>query len=267
MKVLVTGSAGLIGSEAVEFFDGLGFDVHGIDNNMRADFFGPGGDTTWNRQRLEATCRRYTHHDLDIRDRGEVEALIERSGYELVIHTAGQPSHDLAAARPFDDFDVNAVGTLNLLEATHPARTGGGVHHPVHQQGLRRQPQPGAARGARHPLGLRRSGHGRGHRRDDVARPLHPLVVRGVQGGLRPAHPGVRPLLRAAHGHVPRGLPHRAAPLGGRAPRVPQLPGPHRAAPGAVHDLRLQGEAGPRPDPLRRRGQPPLGLRAGPTAR
>ena len=69
VKVLVTGSAGLIGSEAVEFFDRLGFDVHGVDNNMRADFFGPGGDTTWNRQRLEATCARYTHHDLDIRDR------------------------------------------------------------------------------------------------------------------------------------------------------------------------------------------------------
>ena len=63
VKVLVTGSAGLIGSEAVEYFDRLGFDVHGVDNNMRADFFGPGGDTTWNRQRLEATCARYTHHD------------------------------------------------------------------------------------------------------------------------------------------------------------------------------------------------------------
>ncbi|HEX4868596.1 MAG TPA: NAD-dependent epimerase/dehydratase family protein [Acidimicrobiales bacterium] len=117
MKVLVTGSAGLIGSEAVEFFDGLGFAVHGIDNNMRADFFGPGGDTTWNRQRLEAVCARYTHHSLDIRDRAGVEALFEREGYDLVIHAAAQPSHDLAASRPFDDFDVNAGGTLNLLEA------------------------------------------------------------------------------------------------------------------------------------------------------
>ena len=117
MKVLVTGSAGLIGSEAVEFFDGLGFDVHGADNNMRADFFGPGGDTTWNRQRLESVCRRYTHHALDIRDRVAVEELVQTGAYELVIHAAAQPSHDLAAARPFDDFDVNAVGTLNLLEA------------------------------------------------------------------------------------------------------------------------------------------------------
>jgi CDP-paratose 2-epimerase len=117
MKVLVTGSAGLIGSEAVEFFDALGFDVHGVDNNMRADFFGPGGDTTWNRQRLEATCARYTHHSVDIRDRGAVDDLLRTGAYELVIHAAAQPSHDLAASRPFDDFDVNAGGTLNLLEA------------------------------------------------------------------------------------------------------------------------------------------------------
>jgi CDP-paratose 2-epimerase len=117
MKVLVTGSAGLIGSEAVEFFDALGFDVHGVDNNMRADFFGPGGDTTWNRQRLEASCARYTHHHVDIRDRSAVEDLVRRGAYDLVIHAAAQPSHDLAASRPFDDFDVNAGGTLNLLEA------------------------------------------------------------------------------------------------------------------------------------------------------
>ncbi len=116
-QVLVTGSAGLIGSEAVTFFDGLGCDVHGVDNNLRASFFGPGGDTTWNRQRLESTCRRYTHHDLDIRDRDGVDRLLAAHPVDLVVHAAAQPSHDLAASRPFDDFDVNAVGTLNLLEA------------------------------------------------------------------------------------------------------------------------------------------------------
>lgn len=117
MRVLVTGSAGLIGSEAVEHFDAMGFDVTGVDNNMRADFFGPRGDTTWNRDRLLARCERYTHHDLDIRDRAAVDQLVAQVRPELVVHAAAQPSHDLAASRPFDDFDVNAGGTLALLEA------------------------------------------------------------------------------------------------------------------------------------------------------
>jgi CDP-paratose 2-epimerase len=118
MRILVTGSSGLIGSEVVAHFDALGWDVHGVDNNMRADFFGPEGDTRWNQQRLEATCRRFHHHELDIRDRAEVLRCITELRPDAVVHAASQPSHDLAAKRPFDDFDVNAVGTLNLLEAT-----------------------------------------------------------------------------------------------------------------------------------------------------
>jgi CDP-paratose 2-epimerase len=117
MHVLVTGSSGLIGSEAVTFFDRLGFSVLGVDNNMRASFFGPAGDTSWNRQRLERTCSRFTHVALDVRDRRGIEELLRRTPVELVIHAAAQPSHDLAARIPFDDFDTNAVGTLNLLEA------------------------------------------------------------------------------------------------------------------------------------------------------
>ena len=118
MIVLVTGSSGLIGSEAVQFFDRRGASVHGIDNNMRADFFGPQGDTTWNLRRLEAACSRFSHHSLDIRDRQVVLRALAEIKPDLIIHCAAQPSHDLASTRPFDDFDVNAVGTLNLLEAT-----------------------------------------------------------------------------------------------------------------------------------------------------
>ncbi|MGP1347810.1 MAG: NAD-dependent epimerase/dehydratase family protein [Phycisphaerales bacterium] len=117
MHVLVTGSSGLIGSAAVEFFDDLGFDVTGIDNNMRADFFGPGGDTTWNRDRLLSTRKRFRHLELDIRDRMGVDRAFADGRFDIVIHAAAQPSHDLAASRPFDDFEVNAGGTLNLLEA------------------------------------------------------------------------------------------------------------------------------------------------------
>ncbi len=117
MHVLVTGSSGLIGGEAVTFFDDLGFRITGVDNNMRADFFGPKGDTSWNRQRLEERCKHFTHVGLDIRDRQGVDQLFQSNRFDLIIHAAAQPSHDLAASRPFDDFDVNAVGTLNLLEA------------------------------------------------------------------------------------------------------------------------------------------------------
>lgn len=116
-RMLVTGSSGLIGSEVVSHFHGLGWEVHGIDNNMRADFFGPQGDTRWNQRRLEATCKRFKHHELDIRNREGVLKCLEELRPNAVVHTAAQPSHDLAAQRPFDDFDVNAVGTLNLLEA------------------------------------------------------------------------------------------------------------------------------------------------------
>jgi CDP-paratose 2-epimerase len=115
--VLVTGSSGLIGSECVRHFEAKGFTVHGVDNNMRRDFFGADGDTSATVRELKRLCRNFTHHELDIRHRDAILALVEKIRPHLTIHCAAQPSHDLAAARPFDDFEVNAVGTLNLLEA------------------------------------------------------------------------------------------------------------------------------------------------------
>jgi CDP-paratose 2-epimerase len=117
MKILVTGSSGLIGSEAVAYFETRGHDIVGIDSNMRAVFFGPKGDTTWNTARLQSRYKRFRHLAIDIRDREKVMELFERERFDAVIHTAAQPSHDRAAAIPLLDFDVNAVGTINLLEA------------------------------------------------------------------------------------------------------------------------------------------------------
>lgn len=116
-RLLVTGSSGLVGSEVVSFFAAEGWEVHGIDNNMRADFFGPQGDTSWNTKRLRDTLRNFRHHATDVRDRAAVLELVGQLRPGAIVHAAAQPSHDLAASRPFDDFDVNAAGTLNLLEA------------------------------------------------------------------------------------------------------------------------------------------------------
>lgn len=116
---LITGSAGLIGSEAVRFFAGLGMDVVGLDNDMRRYFFGDEASTRWNRSRLERQVGNYHHEDADIRDAAALDGIFGHYGNDisLVIHTAAQPSHDWAAREPFVDFSVNATGTLNVLEA------------------------------------------------------------------------------------------------------------------------------------------------------
>lgn len=118
---LITGSAGLIGSEAAAFFANRGLEVVGVDNDMRRVFFGDDASTAWNRNQLEQRLgKRYTHYDIDIRDQTAIADLFKRYGsaISLVIHTAAQPSHDWAAREPHTDFTVNANGTLNLLEAT-----------------------------------------------------------------------------------------------------------------------------------------------------
>jgi CDP-paratose 2-epimerase len=118
---VITGAAGLIGSEAACFFAKQGMDVVGIDNDMRSEFFGPEASTDWNRQRIQNSLgKKYTHSNLDIRNSDGINSLFNRYSKEigLVIHAAAQPSHDWAARDPQIDFSVNANGTLNLLEAT-----------------------------------------------------------------------------------------------------------------------------------------------------
>lgn len=116
-RVLVTGSNGLIGSEAVCFFDKMGWEIFGIDNNMRKDFFGETGDTSWVLKQLKKQTKRYFHFDIDIRERDNILEFFKKYRFDLIIHCAAQPSHDLAARRVFDDFDINALGTINLLES------------------------------------------------------------------------------------------------------------------------------------------------------
>jgi CDP-paratose 2-epimerase len=117
---LITGSAGLIGSESARFFHNMGLDIVGVDNNMRKYYFGEEGSTNWNRDLLKSELPNYTHCDIDIRDTEKIEKLFKEYGTQIkiVIHTAAQPSHDWAAKEPHTDFNVNAAGTLNLLEST-----------------------------------------------------------------------------------------------------------------------------------------------------
>ena len=115
-KVLITGSAGLIGSEAVKFFCQKGFDVFGVDNDLRSYFFGKDGSTVWKRKLLEKGYKNYRHYGFDIRDKNKVRSLFKENRFALIVHAAAQPSHDWAAKEPLTDFEVNAWGTLILLE-------------------------------------------------------------------------------------------------------------------------------------------------------
>lgn len=115
--VLVTGSAGLIGSEAVRFFANIGFKVIGIDNDSRKYFFGPAASTSWNKKRLIKEIPGYVHLNTDIRNQQRVESIFKANDIDLIIHTAAQPSHDWAAKEPLTDFTINALGTHIMLEA------------------------------------------------------------------------------------------------------------------------------------------------------
>lgn len=117
-RIIVTGSSGLIGSEVCTYFSAIGWEIHGFDNNQRAVFFGESGDNRWNQHRLQNAIKNFHHHEVDIRDREGIIKLISTIRPDAIVHTAAQPSHDKAALIPFEDFDTNAVGTFNMLEAT-----------------------------------------------------------------------------------------------------------------------------------------------------
>ena len=116
MKILVTGSNGLVGSETCTYFSNNNYEVYGIDNNMRKEFFGIQGDTTWNLERLKKNLSNFVHYDIDIRNYSGLESIFTEIQFDAVIHCAAQPSHDKASQIPLIDFSVNANGTLNLLE-------------------------------------------------------------------------------------------------------------------------------------------------------
>ena len=116
-KLLVTGSSGLIGSEVCNYFDKLGWKIYGIDNNQRKEFFGDLGDTSWNLNYMKEILKNFEHIDCDIRNRETLLSHVKAIEPDAIVHAAAQPSHDKAALIPFDDFDTNAVGTFNLLEA------------------------------------------------------------------------------------------------------------------------------------------------------
>ena len=109
-KVLITGSAGLIGSESAKFFGALGFEIHGIDNDMRRYFFGKEASTQWSLRNLKEQLKdKYRHYDIDIRNNKKLTEIFSRNKFDLIIHTAAQPSHDWAAKEPITDFTINAL--------------------------------------------------------------------------------------------------------------------------------------------------------------
>jgi CDP-paratose 2-epimerase len=219
---------------------------------MRADFFGPSGDTTWNRQRLEAAAPDYTHH-TSTSATGPRSTTWSRGGYELVIHAAAQPSHDLAASRPFDDFDVNAGGTLACSRPAAARPEAVFIHMaPTRSTATTPTVSPGRARDPvrLRPRRRRRRAHQRGHHRDlSLDHCTHSLFgVSKVASDVITQEYGR--YFGMKHRGVPGRLPDRAPPLGRGAARLPQLPGHPGAGRGRLHDDRPQGEAGPRPDPL-----------------
>ncbi len=265
--VIVTGSGGLIGSESVRHFVEAGYDVVGIENDMRAQFFGASASTSPITERLrESYPLNFRSLDLDIRDAEGVDRVFAEvaAELELVVHTAAQPSHDWAASAPQVDFTVNANGTLNLLEATRLRKPEATFVFTSTNKVYGDRPNflPLVEQETRLEL-PRRPRVPRRHPRDDVDRPHAALAVRRLEGRRRRAGPGVRALLRHADRVLPRRLPDRAGAPRRAAARLPRLPDALHRYRRAVHDLRLRRQAGARQHPRRRRRQRVRGVPQG----
>ena len=236
--VIITGASGLIGSEAALFFASKGFDIVGVDNDMRRYFFGDDASTSWRRQRLERSLTGYRHVAADIRDEQAMDQIFRTYGREvaLVIHTAAQPSHDWAAREPLTDFTVNANGTLVASGDDAAPLPRCALHLHEHEQGLRRHAEPPAARRTRDALDrgrqppLRRARHRRNHehRSDDAQR------VRRLEGGGRRHGAGIRAVFRLEDGLFSRRVPDGSGARRRRTARISLLPREvrgHRAGP------------------------------------
>jgi len=245
--VLVTGSAGLIGAETVRFFAAEGFDVVGIDNDMRRVLFGDEASTAWSRERLQAEVKKYQHIDGDVRDPELLEAVFNRKGRAIsaVIHTAAQPSHDWAARDPQTDFGINANGTINLLEATRrhcpdaafvftsTNKVYGDTPNllPLVEEETRwevRTDHPFAAHGIDESMSI-----------DGSLQPVWRVKARRRYPG-----PGIRSLLWVENRVLSRRLSDGARPLRHDAARVPCLSRKMRRHRAALHGVWLRGQAG-----------------------
>ena len=220
---LITGSSGLVGSAVVALLETQRWTTVGLDNNMRRTSSAPPGtrlEPAATPRRPRGTSRTASSTSATVRRSTRSVAEVRPA---LIVHCAAQPSHDLAAQRPFDDFDVNAVGTLNLLEAARRHCPECAVRVHVDEQGLRRRAERAAAGRAADALGLRRAARPGRDRRDDAHRRDEAQPLRRIEGRRGRDGAGVRPLLRDADGLLPRRLPHRPEPRRRRAARVPRV--------------------------------------------
>ena len=248
-NILVTGSSGLIGSEAVEYFDRQGHKVVGADNNMRRVFFGPPGDTLWNLERLKSATRQFTPVALDIRDRDGVMALFRENRFDLIIHCAAQPSHDKAAEIALLDFEVNALGTVNLLEATRQhCRDAAFIFMSTNKvYGDAPNEKPMRETETRYDYSDPADFEGIDEN-CRIDRTLHSLFGASKVAADIYAQEYGR-YFGMARGNFSRRMPDRPVPFGRRAARVSFVFAQGGAVREAVHGIRLQGKAGSRQHP------------------